>query len=151
MAKKPRILTKEWAHAVHIPDGGLKTEPDPAPWLMQEDIEIIGWSIRVKIYPLHSWNAWGDGYAELSQAPWQGMDGALEGVRVLTLVRSDPITGYGLASGNSCETRTTFLPSGEAITMKEGEYLNLHAQVESAAGEANTCAAGVIVFYRKAT
>jgi len=150
MAKKPRILTKEWAHSLQT-TGGLETEADPGPWLLQEDVEVIGWSIRVKVYPTLTQNGLQDGYGELSQAPHQTMDGALEGVRVCYCHQAEVVGGSAAMTGAISDTKTTFLPSGEAITMKEGEYLSLHCQIETPAGENGMVAAGVIVYYRKAT
>jgi len=131
-----------------ITTGGTITDPSVGIWLLQDDINVIGWHISTEL--LYDMNVDGTVHAnvEVSQAPWQNKDGVIGALQTVGHVKFTTALlagGIGAMSDNI----ETMLPSGLFIKGVEGEYINVHSQIESPGGQTAALYPWVFIYYTK--
>lgn len=142
-----RMMTHYMSGGINEAAGGLFTVPAMNYWLLQDDIRVYGWDYSLKVYPVMTLDGWMDAYFELSQAPTQTKDGGLVGVRIGCFISPIGVSG-GAGAGVMNDHDTFIFPSDHYISVQEGEYLNLHGQVESPVGKAARMDAAIRIYYR---
>ncbi|MBA7580383.1 hypothetical protein ES708_22274 [subsurface metagenome] len=113
-------------------------------WLVQEDIEVIGFQLGAKCHSPDQNDDLAEVVGELSQTGVYAEDGAMGQVVNASLWNSVP---QGI--DRECPTTVVMFPQGTAIPVKEEGHLYLNAQSRGANGTHTTWVVWAIVFYTK--
>ncbi|MBA7710417.1 hypothetical protein ES703_119359 [subsurface metagenome] len=142
MAK--RIFTK-YMSAVTEGDGETLTAQNALDtWLLQEDIEVIGFQVGAILKVPDQNDNLGEIVVELSQTGVFGQDGVIGQVANSSLWNTLP-SGVG----RDCSTAIVMFPQGTVIPVKEEGHLYLNDSIRGAMATTNLWIVWAIVYYTK--
>ncbi len=113
-------------------------------WLLQEDIEVIGYQIGTRVHIADQNDNLTEVIGELSQTAIFGQDGVIGRVCGAHLWNSVPSS-----VDRECPTSLVMFPQGTAIPVKEEGHIYLNASVKGAALTHAQWAVWAIIYYTK--
>ncbi len=139
-----RIFTK-YMSGVTADEAEAWTEDNAiASWLIQEDIEVIGFELGTKMLIGDQNDDLGEIIGELSQTGIMSQDGVIGQVAGAHYWNSVPAS-----VDRECPTAIAMFPQGLAIPVKEEGHLYINAAAKGAIGTHNTWVVWAVIYYTK--
>lgn len=142
--KKGRIFTKWFTGNTSVTGTAWVIEEGIDTWVVEEAIEIVGWSVFGHICVPSENDGMGVMYSELSQSGLIAKDGMLARIESWDYWNTTP-AGIQIVVGRS----EVVLPEGQYIPVSEGGTVYLHNQTQGKTAGTISYSGHAIVFYRK--
>ncbi len=139
-----RIFTKCFAGALSVQSAAPVINLNMAPWLMQEDISVLGVDMDVTVEMPNENDGFSSLTMELSQVGAWGSDGSIASVSAFEGWNTVP-QGIDVANGHT----SYFFPDGRSIDVKEEGALYLNATSRGKTAGSTYFRYLITVFYEK--